>query len=92
MAHRNGKVTELKASTHMVLAGEHKDTMKSKERRKKKKAFILKKSLAFQPGLLFNSRTQLLQSFGEGILMSCFSVACVMSSPQEDTIAGMSGK
>lgn len=34
MAHWNGKVTELKASTHMVLAGEDKDS-ENKERRKK---------------------------------------------------------
>lgn len=47
MAHRNGKVTELKASTHMVLAGEHKDTMKSKERRKKKRLSFSKRALLF---------------------------------------------
>lgn len=46
-------------------------------------AFILKKSLAFQPGFLCNSRNQLLQGFEEGILVSCFSVARVMSSSQE---------
>lgn len=92
MAHWNGKVTELKARTHMVLlAGEDKDTMKVRKGGKKM-AFILKKSLAFQPGFTCNSRIQLLQSFGEGILVSCFSVAHMMSSPQEETIAGMSGK
>lgn len=55
-------------------------------------AFILKKSFAFQPSFTCNSRNQLLQSFGEGILVSSFSVAHMMGSPQEETIAGMSGK
>lgn len=70
MAHCKGKITELKASTHMVLAGEDKDAVKLRKGGKKW-LFILKKSLALQPGFLCNSRNQLLQSFGEGVLVSC---------------------
>lgn len=43
MAHWNGKVTELKASTHMVLAGEDSE---NKERRKKWLSFS-KRALLF---------------------------------------------
>lgn len=45
MAHWNGKVTELKAVTHMVLAGEDKDTVKI--RKGGKNGFHSQKELCF---------------------------------------------
>lgn len=89
MAHWNGKVTEVTASTHMVLAEEDKDVVKVRKGGKKRLSFS-RRALLYS--LVSFALAGISYCRALGILVSCFSVAHMMSLPQEGTIAGMSGK